>query len=82
AQLQLTPLKVPQNVTPKETPPQDTKFIPRLPKDGQAGDLFAATDKRGTELCQLWFCVSSRNDSNTAQWRQVIFGSTVFAGDA
>ncbi|SRR6266487_793608 len=82
AQLQLTPQLVPPNTAPVESQPKDTRFIPLLPKDGQAGDIFAATDERRTELCQLWFCVRSSNEHDPAQWRQVTLGSVIVVGES
>ncbi len=80
AQLQLTPLRVPRNPAQGPPPPR-TEFIPLLPKDGKAGDLFAAEDLSNVgELCQLWFCVRSANGGNPAQWRQVTLGPVVIPG--
>ena len=82
AQLQLLPQVVPQSQSSIPPPSQDHKLLPLLPKDGQAGDLFAAQVNRDSEACQLWFCVNgpSLDGKQPAQWSQVFLGSPIFGG--
>jgi hypothetical protein len=80
AQLQLIPLQ-PAIRYEGPTSAVEDNLIPRLPKDGEVGDLLAADFGFGEHgNCQLWFCVKSSENGNSAQWRQVTFGSVVVPG--
>jgi hypothetical protein len=82
AQLQLRPQVVFQSQSPIPPPPPRNEVLPLLPKDGQAGDLFAAQINSDLGACQLWFCVNSPSADGTqpAQWSQVLLGSPISGG--
>jgi hypothetical protein len=81
AQLQLIPRQPAPIFEGSTSAVEDHKLIPQLPKDGEAGDLFAADfGFGGSDRCQLWFCVKRPENGNPAQWRQVTLGSVVVPG--
>jgi hypothetical protein len=51
---------------------------PRLPKDGQPGDLIATTfGAERQQFCQLYFCVARPSGATPAQWAPVQLGASV-----
>ena len=57
-------------ISPRELSGQSR---PRLPRDGQAGDLMAIVDNQ--DQATLWFCVRSKIEPDgSAHWAQVLLG--------
>jgi hypothetical protein len=73
AQIRLVPLR-------KDVDPFNG--LPPLPKNGQVGDLLALVvanaDGVSASVCDLWFCVATRDRTNgIAQWGKVQFSTLV-----
>jgi hypothetical protein len=79
AQVQLVPAhrrRMPERVSFTPTIVAAPKRLgPALPKRGRAGDLISVIDEQDKQDdCTLWFCVKSGDDSDVAQWAQVLLG--------
>jgi hypothetical protein len=59
---------------------EDRQQHPRLPRDGQTGDLLAIVPPDGNlryMAAELWFCERGRSPSGAAVWRKVQFADSV-----